>query len=137
YVLKYEKGPIPGVGINFYWNEEFILEEAFLIWDVGKTITGSFEIPKSKIRATNSLTLKITQAPFGNNVVSFDSPITLGYSEEPEQPPEGETWWDIFLEWVEKNKYWAALGVTGLAVLYMMMKTAKPIIVIPRGKKGG
>jgi len=137
YALKYESGKLlTGITLYIYWNEELMATEAFLIGQVGKTITGTFNLGIARIRATNVLTIKMSQAPLGYNVCSFDCPTVLGFSEEPDQPPSGKDWWDAFLEWLDKYKYWIALGVVGASVL-LMYRPAPVIIYQPPGKRGG
>ncbi|GAH70508.1 unnamed protein product, partial [marine sediment metagenome] len=94
------------------WNDELMASER--LSNVGQTATGTFGLGTARIRATNTLAIKMVQGPLGYNVCSFDCPTVLGFSEEPDQPPSGEKWWDALFEWLDKNKYWIALGAVGI-----------------------
>ncbi|KKN32236.1 hypothetical protein LCGC14_0815860 [marine sediment metagenome] len=141
YTLTYESGKLlTGITLYIYWNEELMATEAFLIGQVGKIISGSFDLGTARIKATNSLRVRMSQAPLGYNVASFNIPTILGFSEEPAQPPSGEEWWNVFFDWLDSNKYWMALGVVGVSAL-LIYKPGPPIppivIVQPPRQRGG
>jgi len=133
YALRYESGILTGMNVYIYWNDELIATER--LSNVGQTATGTFDLGKARIRATNTLSIKMVQGPLGYNVCGFDCPAVLGFSEEPDQPPGGEEWYDKLLEWVDKNKYWIALGVAGTGFLLLYRPgpgyPAMPIIMYP------
>ncbi len=136
YSFRYESGSIRGIGLYIYWNDELMVSESFSVFQVGETITGSFDLGTARIKATNILSIRMSQAPLGYNVCSFDCPIILGFSEEPEQPPGGEEWWDAVFEWLDNNLYWLALSVVGVGVALLYI-TGPPVLVYqPPGKRG-
>ena len=94
------------------WNNEILLEEGFAPWVPNGTIrSGVLNLPLSKIRSTNVLTIALSHIPLMNTRVLFNVFVTLGYSSDPSvDPPWKEENW---LEWLKKNAWWITLGTTG------------------------
>ena len=132
YALRYESGILPGMMVYIYWNDELMASER--LSNVGQTATGTFELGTARIRATNTLSIKMVQGPLGYNICSFDCPTILGFSEEPDQPPTGEDW----LDWLKKNAWWIALGAGTVIIGIALISMARPPVVIyqPPGKGG-
>ena len=133
YALSYESGVLTGMNVYIYWNDELIATER--LSNVGQTATGTFELGTGRIRATNTLSIKMVQGPLGYNICSFDCPTTLSFSSEPDIDPGGEDWWDGLVEWLDKNKYWIALGGAGVGFL-LLYRPSPPVVIYRPPRKG-
>jgi len=133
YSVKLESSILTGCTFSIVWNNEVLDSKEYFLWEPhGKIKTGVVDIPLSKILSINVLAIVLTHVPATNNVVLANVYVTFGYSSEPTIDPPWKADW---IEWLKIYGPWITLGITGLAVLYMMMRPAMPIIVIPGGKR--
>ena len=137
YTVKLESSILTGCTYSIIWNGEVLDLKGFLLWEPFGTIkSGVVDIPLSKIRSVNVLTISLTHVPATNNVTISNVYVRFGYSSEPsEDPPWTAPFnWDAF---ISKYGMWIALGGAGIIVLSLMRPPGQPIIVIPGlgGKK--
>ena len=135
YSVKLESSLTTASTYWILWNNDILKEEGFWPTDRHGTIkSGLLEIPKNKIRASNVLTIMLTQVPGLFNRVLFNVWVTIGYNAEPDEPPwEEEVDWT---DWVRGNALWLALGgvALGAAAVYLV-KPSGPNIVVNLGKE--
>ena len=112
YSIKLESSLTTACTYYIMWNNEILLEEGFAPWVPHGTIrTGVLNLPLSKIRSTNVLTIVLSHVPLTFNRVLFNVFVTIGYSNEPtvDPPWEEEDW----LDWLMRNAWWITLGTAG------------------------
>ncbi len=135
YSVKLESSLTTASTYWILWNNEIMKEEGFQPWEPHGTIkSGLLMIPKDKIRASNTLTIMLTQVPGLFNRVLFNVWVTLGYTAQPDDPP-----WDEegdWTDWVRENAIWLALGgvAVGAAAVYLI-KPSAPTVVVQIGEK--
>lgn len=128
YRIKYMQGvPLAEVVKIAFDGKEIVSERL----TKGESKTGTIDLT-GLIERDATIKISFESFPGFWSEVLFDIWLNLGFSEKPPVPPREKAEW---IEWIEKNGKWVALGVTGLAVLYMMRRPAMPIIVIPGGGK--
>lgn len=128
YRVKYIQGmPIAEIAKIAFDGIEIVSERL----SKGESKTGTVDLT-GLIARDATITISFESSPGIWSEVLFDIWLNLGFSEKPPIPPKEKADW---LEWLEKNARWIALGVTGMAVLYMMRRPAMPIIVMPGGGK--
>ena len=106
-----------------------------LVWesDVSKGTLVSGEIDVTgRTLATDNVRIGVLTYLGEWDDVQFSVWIDYTYAIEPTEDPSEV---NGFKEFIDKYGMWIALGVTGLAVLYMMRRPAMPIIVMPGVKK--
>lgn len=138
YAVKLESSLVTACTYYIMWNNEILKEEGFWAWEPHGTIkSGVLDLPLSKIRSTNELTIALSQAPGTFNRCLFNVYVTLGYSAEPSVDPpwEGEDWMD----WLMKNAWWIVLGgvIGGATIIYLAKPTGPPVKkkIVERRKK--
>ena len=135
YSVKLESSLTTASTYWILWNNEIMKEEGFQPWEPHGTIkSGLLMIPKDKIRASNTLTIMLTQVPGLFNRVLFNVWVTLGYTAEPVDPP-----WDEegdWTDWIRNNALWIGLGGVALGATALYLATPKtPTVVVQIGKE--
>lgn len=135
YSVKLESSLTTASTYWILWNNEILVEEGFWPTDRHGTIkSGMLSIPKNKIRATNVLTIMLTQVPGLFNRVLFNVFVTFGYNAEPVDPP----WIDQgdWTDWVRENAVLLTLGGVALGAAAVYLLTPKvPTVVVKLGKE--
>jgi len=135
YSVKLESSLTTASTYWILWNNEILKEEGFWPTDPHGTIkSGLLEIPKNKIRASNTLTIMLTQVPGLFNRVLFNVWVTFGYNAEPDDPPWGDE--GDWTDWIRDNALWIGLGGVALGATALYLATPKtPTVVIQLGKE--
>ena len=111
YSIKLESSLVTACTYYILWNNEILLEEGFAPWVPRDTIrSGVLNLPLSKIRSTNVLTIVLSQIPGMFTRVLYNVFVTIGYSSEPTEDP---AWRENLLDWLMRNAWWITLGTTG------------------------
>ncbi len=112
YSIKLEAVLVSACTYYILWNNEILLEEGFAPWVPSGTIrSGVLNLPLSRIRALNTLTIALSHIPLMNTRCLFNVFVTLGYSSDPSvDPPWEEGDW---LDWLMRNAWWITLGAAG------------------------
>ncbi len=135
YSVKLESSLTTASTYWILWNNEIMKEGGLWPTDPHGTIkSGMLEIPKNKIRASNTLTIMLTQVPGLFNRVLFNVWVTLGYTAEPVDPPWGDE--GDWTDWIRDNALWIGLGGVALGATALYLVTPKtPTIVVQVGKE--
>jgi len=137
YKITYQSGVLKGVRAYIYWNDEEIAYHHLGSSDIGAPVTGTINLGTGRIRASNTLKVRMYQGPLGFNVARFDLVLTLGYSEDPAEEPKPPFPWPELAWW-----HWAIIGGVALGILYIVVVRPAPptIITVPypvlRSKEG-
>ncbi len=135
YSVKLESSLTTASTYWILWNNEIMKEEGFWPTDPHGTIkSGLLEIPKNKIRASNTLTIMLTQVPGLFNRVLFNVWVTLGYTADPVDPPWGTQ--GDWTDWIRDNAIWLALGGVAVGATALYFATPKvPTVIVQIGKE--
>ena len=135
YSVKLESSLTTASTYWILWNNEIMKEEGFWPTDPHGTIkSGLLEIPKNKIRASNTLTIMLTQVPGLFNRVLFNVFVSLGYNAEPVDPPWGDQ--GDWTDWIRDNAIWLALGGVAVGATALYFATPKvPTVIVQIGKE--
>lgn len=122
YTVKLESSIVTGCTFHLVWNNEVLDRKTFYLWDsLGTIKSGVVDIPLSKIRSFNVLTIALTHVLLTDNAVLANVYVTFGYSSEPtEDPPWGMDW----MKWLSKNALWIGIGA-GLTVAAIVLLRGK------------
>ncbi len=102
YSIKLESSLVTACTYYILWNNEILLEEGFAPWVPQGTIrSGILNLPLSKIRSTNILTIALSQVPGTFTRCLYNVFVAIGYSNEPPVDPPWEE--ETLLEWLKRN----------------------------------
>jgi len=124
YTVKYIQGMPLGEIAKIAFDGTNIVTERL---SKGEAKSGTIDLT-GLIGRSATITISFESAPGIWSEVLFDIWLVLGFSEEPVQPPSGEKWWTSLFDWLDKNKYWIALGVIGTSVI-LMYRPSPPFVI--------